>query len=86
MQFPFLRRKWMKEYIGTATTSILVNGSPAKEFPLERGLRQSDHFSPFFVLVSCLRFACHDGRHGCEQYFFSCYQVGRNDPIIIFHL
>ena len=42
MDFLFLWRKWIKECIGTATTSVLVNGSPTDEFPLERGLRQCD--------------------------------------------
>ncbi|PNX89322.1 cysteine-rich receptor-like protein kinase, partial [Trifolium pratense] len=40
MSFPTLWRKWIKECVGTATASILVNGSPTDEFPLERGLRQ----------------------------------------------
>lgn len=48
MSFPTLWRKWMEEYIGTATTSILVNGSSIDEFPLERGLRQDAHLSSFF--------------------------------------
>lgn len=50
MSFPTLWRKWMEEYIGTATTSILVNGSSIDEFPLERGLRQDAHLSSFFFL------------------------------------
>jgi hypothetical protein len=39
MDFPPLWRKWMKECVCTATASVLVNGSPTDEFPLERGLR-----------------------------------------------
>jgi len=39
MGFPSLWRKWIKECIGTATASVLVNGSPTDEFPLGRGLR-----------------------------------------------
>jgi hypothetical protein len=38
MDFPPLWRKWMKECVCTATASVLVNGSPTDEFPLERGL------------------------------------------------
>jgi len=36
MNFPTLWRKWISECVGTATTSVLVNGSPTEEFPIER--------------------------------------------------
>lgn len=39
INFPYLWRKWMLECVGSATTSILVNGSPNDEFPMESGLR-----------------------------------------------
>lgn len=35
IMFPALWRKWIKEYFGTSTTSVLVNGSPTYEFPLD---------------------------------------------------
>ncbi|PNY09289.1 cysteine-rich receptor-like protein kinase [Trifolium pratense] len=41
MSFPTLWRKWMSECVCTATTSVLVNGSPTEEFPLERGSDKS---------------------------------------------
>jgi len=37
--FPTLWRKWMKECVTSATTSVFVNGSPTDELCLKRGLR-----------------------------------------------
>jgi len=39
MSFSVLWRKWIRERVGTATASVLVNGSPTDEFHLHRGLR-----------------------------------------------
>jgi len=43
---------WFKECVSMATTSVLVNGSPTNEFPIERGLCQSDPLSPFLFLLA----------------------------------
>ncbi|GAU48513.1 hypothetical protein TSUD_244330 [Trifolium subterraneum] len=40
MSFSALWQKWISESVCTATTSVLVNGSPTEEFLMESGLRQ----------------------------------------------
>ncbi|RHN49937.1 putative RNA-directed DNA polymerase [Medicago truncatula] len=85
MGFPTLWRKWIKECIITTTTSLLVNGSPTAEFPLERGLRQGDLLSPFLFLLAV------EGFHVLMELFsannlFTGYQMGRGDSIVVSHL
>ncbi|MCI44368.1 RNA-directed DNA polymerase (Reverse transcriptase), partial [Trifolium medium] len=85
MYFPTLWRKWIKECVCTATASILVNGSPTEEFPLERGLRQGDSLSPFLFLLAS------KGLHllmeaMVERNLFTGYSIGGTDPISVSHL
>ncbi|GAU25960.1 hypothetical protein TSUD_373610 [Trifolium subterraneum] len=85
MSFPVLWGKWIKECISTATASVLVNGSPTDEFPLERGLRQGDPLSPFLFLVAA------EGLHAMmkamvERNLFTGYRVGESDSVSISHL
>ena len=60
MPFLTLWRKWIKECVGIASTSVLVNGSPTEEFPMERGLRQGDNLFPLLLFVGSGRSKCHD--------------------------
>jgi len=42
---------WIKECLKSSSISILVNGSPSKEFKPTRGLRQGDPIAPFLFLI-----------------------------------
>ncbi|GAU35104.1 hypothetical protein TSUD_162080 [Trifolium subterraneum] len=65
--------------------SILINGSPSKEFKMERGLRQGDPLSPFLFLMVAeglnvlINKAVADGS-------FVGYGVGREEKVFVSHL
>jgi len=85
MGFPSLWRKWINKCIGTATASILVNGSPTDEFPLGRGLRQGDPLSPFLFLLAAEGFNVLMGALNRNN-LFSGYQVGNSGSTTVSHL
>jgi hypothetical protein len=85
MSFPVIWRKWIRECVSTVTASILVNGSPTEEFPLERGLRQGDLLSPFLFLLAA------EGLNVLmeavvAQNLFTRYSIGEQDPVTVSHL
>ncbi|GKU89877.1 hypothetical protein SLEP1_g3954 [Rubroshorea leprosula] len=49
--FTKIWRKWIMECLQTSLLSVLVNGSPSKQFPVSRGLKQGDPLSPFLFLI-----------------------------------
>ncbi|CAJ2646720.1 unnamed protein product [Trifolium pratense] len=85
MSFPTLWRKWIRECVGTATASVLVNGSPTDEFPLRRGLRQGDPLSPFLFLLAA------EGLNVLMEAMvarnlFTGYSIGGQESIMVSHL
>ncbi|GKB80311.1 RNA-directed DNA polymerase, eukaryota, reverse transcriptase zinc-binding domain protein [Tanacetum coccineum] len=77
-------RKWIHRCLVSARASVLLNGSPTKEFQLHRDLRQGDPLSSFLFILAM------EGLHilieDAVQYSrFKGVQVG-NSLIIMSHL
>jgi len=85
MNFPTLWRKWIYECVGTATASVLVNGCPTDEFPMERGLRQGDPLCPFLFLLAAVGFNILM-QSLLEAGLFRGYMVGRDTTMCLSHL
>ncbi|GLU02749.1 hypothetical protein SLE2022_199870 [Rubroshorea leprosula] len=51
MGFSAMWRKWIQECLNSSSVSILINGSPTNQFPVNKGIRQGDPLSPFLFLI-----------------------------------
>jgi hypothetical protein len=85
MVFPLLWRKWIKECVSTSTASILVNGGPTDEFPLQRGLRQGDPLSPFLFLLAAEGLNVMMNSVVANN-LYTGYGVGTTNSVVVSHL
>ena len=85
MNFPRLWRTWISECVGSATASVLVNGSPTDEFLIERGLRQGDPLSLFLFLLAAEGFNILMNQVVGAQLFHG-YGIGCGDEVRLTHL
>jgi len=85
MSFSVLWRKWIKQCVTTSTASILVNGSPTDEFPLNRGLLQGDPLSPFLFMLAA------EGlnvmmKSMAQNNLFTGFGFGTSNHVVVSHL
>jgi hypothetical protein len=67
--------RWIRACVFAGNLSILVNGSPTKEFNIQRGLKQGDPLAPFLFLLVAEGFG---GvmKKAVEDNLFKGFQIG----------
>ncbi|GKB78808.1 putative RNA-directed DNA polymerase, eukaryota, reverse transcriptase zinc-binding domain protein [Tanacetum coccineum] len=77
-------RKWIHSCLNSVYTSVLVNGTPTKEFKNQKGLRQGDPLSPFLFInaIKALHVSLQEAK---SKILFEGVKVGYN-KVDISHL
>ncbi|XP_071700669.1 uncharacterized protein [Rutidosis leptorrhynchoides] len=76
--------EWIRGCLKSASISILINGSPTREFSIGRGVRQGDPLSPFLFIIAA------EGlniltKAAVDRGIFQGVKIG-NDKVLISHL
>ncbi|GKV46811.1 hypothetical protein SLEP1_g53774 [Rubroshorea leprosula] len=84
MAFSATWRRWIQECLKSSMVSILINGSPTRQFSVTKGIRQEDPLSPFLFLIVA------EGLNGLmtaavDKELYKGVEVGK-DAITITHL
>jgi hypothetical protein len=76
--------RWIRACVFAGNLSILVNGSPTKEFSIQRGLKQGDPLAPFLFLLVAEGFG---GvmKKAVGESLFKGFSIG-GDGVLISHL
>ncbi|KAJ0901627.1 putative RNA-directed DNA polymerase [Helianthus annuus] len=81
MAFPDKWICWIRSCLVSGRVSVLVNGSPTKEFNFKRGLRQGDPLSPFLFVIAMEIISILMNR-ACNSGLFEGCQLPNGGPLI----
>nr|KAJ0191688.1 hypothetical protein LSAT_V11C800406980 [Lactuca sativa] len=74
-------RSWIRGCLNSSWASVIINGSPTKEFPMSKGVCQGDPLSPYLFIIAMegLSVAI---RTACDKGIFKGVQIPGNGPIL----
>lgn len=81
MNFSERWRMWIRGVLSSSRASVLINGSPSKEFQYKRGVRQGDPLSPFLFIIAMEAFTFFLDK-GCTLGLFKGMITPNKGPIL----